>query len=199
MILAAAGAFVARAQVPQPPYALFEQSTLTASGNTINAIQVPVVLGSGIIVYLNLSMQFAVDSTGNLTVASGYPQVSVAPILLTGSFVAGKYAESGTTSVINVTGPGVLDGGVTQWNFSGFCSGYWYTGPIASNPLAARLKSASITSTAWSYGIGTCFNRGNFLIGVSQVGNSLTFVNLTDSSGIDKNLPLGQIIWTLAP
>lgn len=199
VILAAGGAFVARAQAPQPPYALFERSTLTASGNTINAIQVPVVLASGIIVYLNLSMQFVVDSTGNLTLASGYPQVSQSPILLTGTFVAGKYLESGNNSVINVTGPGVLDGGVTQWNFAGVCSGYWYAGPIASNPLAARLNRANITSTAWSYGIGDCFNRNNYLIGVSQVGNTLTILSFTNSSAIDTNLPVAQITFTLAP
>ena len=29
----------------------------------------------------------------------------------------------------------------------------WYTGPIASNPLAARLKKAGITSSFYSYGI----------------------------------------------
>ena len=205
-ILAAGWVLVARAQAQQPPYTLFERSTLTASGNTINAIQVPVVLMSGITIYLNLSMQFVVDSTGNLTLAPGYPQVSLAPILLTGSFVAGKYAGlSGL--LMNVTGPGVLDGGVTQWSLLGQncnSSGTWYAGPIASNPLAARLKSASITSTAWSYGIGYPCNSGgswfsNGLIGVSQVGNTLNFVNFVDSAGHDTNTPQAQITYTLAP
>src|ERR1035441_5800840 len=154
MILAVGGVLAPRAQAQQPPYALFERSTLTASGNTINAIQVPVVLASGITVYLNLSLQFLVDSTGNLTLASGYPQVTPSPILLTGSFVAGKYVGY-SSFTLNVTGPGVLDGGVTQWNGVGTCgqTGSWYAGSIASNPLAARLNLAKITSTAWSYGI----------------------------------------------
>jgi len=209
--LAVAWVFVAHAQAQQPPYALFERSTLTASGNTISAIQVPVVLGSGITVYLNLSMQFAVDSTGNLTLAPGYPQVSLAPILLTGSFVAGRYRASGGMS-FNVTGPGVLDGGVTQWSLGNAtdcsASGTWYAGPIASNPLAARLRSAGITSTAWSYGIGSSVGGcsfigpnpwpGNGLIGVSQVGNTLTFVSFT-SNAADTNLPVAQITSTLAP
>ena len=203
MILAAGGVLAPRAQAQQPPYALFERSTLTASGNTINAIQVPVVLSSGITVYLNLSLQFLVDSSGNLTLASGYPQVTPSPILLTGAFVAGKYAEPDTDKyTLNVAGPGVLDGGITQWTGVGSC-GYtatWYTGPIASNPLAARLKSAGITSTAWSYGVGnvcSLFGNTNSLIGVSQVGNTLTFVSFTQNG--DLNLPVSQVTYTLAP
>jgi hypothetical protein len=203
MMLAVGGVLAPRAQAQQPPYALFERSTLTASGNTINAIQVPVVLASGITVYLNLSLQFLVDSTGNLTLASGYPQVTPSPILLTGSFVAGKYAEPDTSKyTLNVAGPGVLDGGVTQWTGAGSCgfTATWYTGPIASNPLAARLNKAGITSTAWSYGVGlVCGFSGstNSLIGVSQVGNTLTFVSFTN--GADFNLPVGQITYTLVP
>jgi hypothetical protein len=204
MILAAGGVLAPRAQAQQPPYALFERSTLTASGNTINAIQVPVVLSSGITVYLNLSLQFLVDSTGNLTLASGYPQVTPSPILLTGSFVAGKYAEPDANKyTLSVAGPGVLDGGVTQWTGVGSC-GYtatWYTGPIASNPLAARISKAGITSTAWSYGVGTVcsLSGGNIvLIGVSQVGNTLTFVSF-GNGGADTNLPVGQVTYTLVP
>ena len=167
-----------------------------------NAIQVPVVLASGITVYLNLSLQFTVDSTGNLTLAPGYPQVTPSPILLTGSFVAGKYAGGYGSYTLNVTGPGVLDGGVTQWNNVGSCgqAGSWYAGPIASNPLAARLKSAGITSTAWSYGVGnvcSLFGNTNSLIGVSQVGNTLTFVSFTQNG--DLNLPVSQVTYTLAP
>jgi hypothetical protein len=203
MILAAGGVLAPRAQAQQPPYALFERSTLTASGNTINAIQVPVVLASGITVYLNLSLQFLVDSTGNLTLASGYPQVTPSPILLTGSFVAGKYVGY-SSSTLNVTGPGVLDGGVTQWTSVGSCgqTGSWYAGPIASNPLAARLNLAKITSTAWSYGIGSVCGLGNAptsLIGVSQVGNTLTFVSFTVNGRDDTNLPVDQIVYTLVP
>jgi hypothetical protein len=210
MILAAGGVLAPRAQAQQPPYALFERSTLTASGNTINAIQVPVVLASGITVYLNLSLQFLVDSTGNLTLASGYPQVTPSPILLTGSFVAGKYVTPGTSSTVNVAGPGVLDGGITQWTGVGTCGSTvtWYAGPIASNPYAARITKAGITSTAWSYGIGAVCNLSGSvspdLIGVSQVGNTLTFVDFTlggfgNNASTDANLPRGQIVYTLAP
>ena len=38
-VLLAAGLFVANAQAPQPPYALFQYSSLTGSGNTITATQ----------------------------------------------------------------------------------------------------------------------------------------------------------------
>ena len=63
-------------------------------------------------------------------------------------------------------------------------SATWYVGPIANSPLAARLKAAGITSTAWSYGVTggeACYNNwpDNTLIGLSQTGNKLTIVSFT--------------------
>lgn len=86
-------------------------------------------------------------------------------------------------------------------------SATWYVGPIASNPLAARLNKVGITSTAWSYGVigasNNCGGRwasGN-LIGVSQVGDTVTIVSLTDGGygGRDYSTPLDQITYTLVP
>src|ERR1017187_2700037 len=87
--LIAACAAVASAQTP--PYALFQQATLTGSGNTINATQVPVVTASGLTLYLNLSLQFNVDNNGNFTISSGFPQTTSAPSPITNGFRAGRY------------------------------------------------------------------------------------------------------------
>lgn len=218
---------VARAQ-PQPPYALFQFSTLTGSGTTITATQVPVVIGSGITVYVNLTMQFNVDANGSMTLAPGYPQVVAAPILLSSSFLAGKYV--GPSSILGgkvtatVSGPGVSDGGASVWSLNATSSdpctypssATWYTGPIVSSPVAARLTKAGITSTAWSYGVGggpgyfvTCASGSGFskyfwgpgtLIGVSQSGNAITIASFTDAAaGVDRNAPVDQITFTLAP
>ena len=84
---------------PQPPYALFEQSTLTGSGNTIKATQLPVVVSPGVVVYLNLTIQFNVDANGNLTLSAGFPQAVTAPPLTTASFTAGRYV--GPTTILS--------------------------------------------------------------------------------------------------
>lgn len=211
---------VASAQGPAPPYALFDQAILTGSGNTITATQIPVVTGSGAVVYLNAKLQFNVDSSGNLTIASGYPQVSQAPTLLTSGFKAGTYVGpsnvAGGKAIITVTGPGVTDGGATMWSLSSAAgassstypiTGTWYVGPIANNPNAARLSKAGITSTAFSYGtvggavtgVNQCSWSDNGLIGASQVGNTLTLVAFSGSGCSDSSTPLDQITYTLMP
>src|SRR5207247_9518152 len=47
MAFTAVGAVVARAQTQNPPYSLFQYSTLTSSGNTITAGRVPLVTAAG--------------------------------------------------------------------------------------------------------------------------------------------------------
>ncbi len=202
------------ATAPVPPYALFEYSTLTGSGNTITATWVPVVNSAGNTSYKNVTLLFDVDASGNLTIAPGYPKVIQTPPPLVTSFRAGKYVGPGDNStwVVNVSGPGITTGGATEWSlaaapgnnyYSYPMSATWYKGPIASNPLAARLKAAGITSTAWSYGIAgsTCGCSQwltDTLIGVSQTGNALTIVSFTSNS-IDHSQPVDQITYTLAP
>ncbi len=214
-----AAVFVARAQTPQPPYALLEYSTLTGSGNRITATQIPVVTASGVTVYLNATLQFDVDSNGNLTLSPGFPQLSAAPTILASSFKAGRYVGPSTIAngraFITVAGPGVSDGGATQWSLSTTTgsdpgtyprTATWYVGPIASNPYAARLKNAGVTSTAWSYGVSNSPCRENTfctnsLIGVSQIGNTITIVSFSGGSNgaLDYVTPTDQITYTLAP
>jgi hypothetical protein len=203
------------AAVAAPPYSLFEFSTLTGSGNTITATLVPVVTSTGAIVYKDVILQFNADAGGNLTLASGFPKVGPSPTPLTSSFKAGRYVGPSTIlggkAIINVSGPGVTNGGATEWTLSAGggadpytypASATWYVGPIASSPLAARLKAAGITSTAWYYGVASAPAYANWykdtLIGVSQVGNALTIVSFS-TWGVDSSLPLDQITYTLAP
>src|ERR1017187_310763 len=68
----AASAVAAHAQTP--PYVLFQNSTITSSGATINATFLPVVLSTGTI-YENVTIQFDVAADGTLTIPPGYPQV----------------------------------------------------------------------------------------------------------------------------
>lgn len=199
---------------PPPPYALFQYSTLTGSGNAITATWVPVVTAKGT-VYKNLTLLFNVDSSGNLTVASGYPHVAPVTPVIVSAFKAGKYAGPSTIysgeMLITVSGPGITSDGATEWSLSATSgavgctypdSATWYVGSLANSPLAARLKKAGITSTAWSYGVGgaECSPGGNWyhdsLLGFSQIGNKLTIVSFTNSSG-DHNEPVDMIPYTL--
>lgn len=146
---------------PVPPYALMQNATISGSGNAINASFIPVITANGTTIYQNLVLQFDVDQYGNLTIAAGYPQFFTPPTPITSSFVAGTYDTPEDVNVkIIISGPGVTDGGATEWTLASDGgepypeNAMWYVGPLASNPLYARIQAAGITSTAYSYGIG---------------------------------------------
>jgi hypothetical protein len=206
---------VASASTTAPPYSLFQNATLTGTGNTVTATWLPVVTTKGT-TYKNVTIQFNVDALGNLTIAPGYPQVAVDPPIIVSAFKAGKYVGpsnvySGEMS-LNIDGPGVTVGGATEWTLAGAPGAFvytypesatWYVGAIASSPLAARLKAAGITSTAWTYGVGGGGYGGAYwyndsLLGFSQVGKTITIVSFTHS-GADKAEPVDQITYTLVP
>ena len=214
----AAGVLVVHAQAPTPPYALFQYASLTGTGNTITATQIPVVTTTGVTVYENLTLQFNVDANGNLTIATGYPQAIPSPTLLTSGFKPGTYVgPSGVLAgkaLIVVSGPGVTDGGATEWSLSAAAgadpctyplSANWYVGSIANNPYASRIQAAKITSTAFSYGVGNATNCNatsfdwfnNVLVGVSQVGNTITISSFSNNNSSDFATPQAQITYTL--
>ena len=177
-------------------------------------MRVPVVVAPGTTVYKDITLQFDVDSGGNVTLSGGYPMIVDSQAFLVLSIQPGLYATPKTIlngkGIITITGPGVMDGGVTAFTINAGANadgctypstGTFYVGPIANNPLAARLQKAGITSTAWSYGIGycTCGSNAwgnNSIIGVSQVGNTITIASFT-WVGTDKNLPADQVTYTL--
>ena len=209
---------MAQSSTPGPQ---FQYASLTGSGNTITLTRVPVTTSSGSVVYQDIVLQFDNDGNGNLSLTAGFPTISASPNLLVSSFQGGQYA--GPTTVLNgqalitVNGPGVVSGGSTAWSHSATsgansctypASATWYVGSIDNNPMSARLAKAKITSTAWSYGIsggglpsscgvGLSFLWGNgAIIGVSQVGNSITFASFTNNS-FDQASPVDQITYTL--
>ena len=227
--LIAGGMIVARAQTQGGPYSLFQFATLTGSGNTITATRIPVVNGAGKTSYKDMTIQFDVDSDGNLLPSSGFPQLFDAPALLVSSFKAGAYIGPGSVlggkTPVYVDGPGLTDSGATTWSLTTGAgadkctypgSATWYVGPIDAGPMAPRLKKAGITSTAWSYGVGssgssylkTCsdgslfpssaWNDSGILIGVSQSGNPVTIASFT-SNGSDYSSPQGQVTFRLVP
>jgi len=209
--------------VAQPaPGPKFQYASLTGAGNTIVVSRAPVVTASGQTIYQDITLQFDTDADGNLTVTTGSPTVTPSPSLLISSFQAGKYTgprtvASGKAS-ISVSGPGVAPGGSNVWSSntngdSDSCtypaSATWYVGPIENNSLLSRMQKIGITSTAWTYGVmgsgiaSSCgsqfFNWGNgAIVGVSQVGNTITFASFTRNS-FDSASPVDQITYTLVP
>jgi hypothetical protein len=224
---------VADAQTQAPPQTLFQYATVTGAGNTMTATRVPVTTHTGKTIYKNVTVRFDVDEDGNLALAADHPQVVDAPDLLVSSFKAGSYVGPGTIlagkTPAFVDGPGALPGGASSWSFSSApgadscaypSSATWYVGPITSNPLAARLAKANITSTAWSYGVasgpydedrctnGAFFRNQNWpagtLVGVSQSGNAITFASFSHTSCkgcsyYDSSAPGDQITYRIAP
>ncbi len=189
-----------------PPYAEFQNSTLTGSGNTISASSLPVVTAGGIL-YFDVVVQFDVDANGNLTVSAGYPQYTKSPQVRVDHFKAGTYlGPDDSTELITVSGPGIGQGGSTVWSLgpatgaTGCLYPYtatWYVvKKLSDSPLAARLKAAGITNTNLSYGIGGA-NCGNqywetgSLLGFDQTGGSITISSFTvgGNNGTDYNVP----------
>ncbi|HEY7391146.1 MAG TPA: hypothetical protein VH640_21700 [Bryobacteraceae bacterium] len=202
--------FEALASAASVPYSLFQYATLTGSSNTVTATFVPIVTAGGTS-YANITLAFNVSASGALTIASLQQTPALAPIV--SSFRAGKYcAPVASTACIVASGPGETSGGTTEWALAqaagawGYTypqSATWYVGPLASSPLAPRLAAAKITSTDYSYGtVGAEYwsENGtwlyNTLIGLSQIGNTLTIVSFT-KAGLDQNTPVDQITYSL--
>jgi len=211
------GAMTSVAQSQPAP--VFQNATLTGSGNTITASRVPVVLSASLIVYVDVTLQFTSDSNGNLTLATGFPQFAPSAALVTGGFKAGTYLGPNTlfkgNGLISVSGPAVLDAGATLWSLTTapgtdpslyLASANWYAGPIASNPYATRISAAKITSTAYSYGVVTggpncatpwCSGSDGNLIGVIQTGNMLSIATFSYNGASDQNTPYAILTFTL--
>ena len=197
------------------PTAQLQQSVLTGSTNMITASWIPITTGSGATIYANVTIQFNVDASGNMTIANGVLKQVSAPAALTSAFRPGRYVAPGPMfngkGTINVSGPGITLGGATLWTLAATSDAYWstypsnatwYTGSIDANPLSARIRKAGITSPFYSYGaLGTQTVSGgwvtNALIGVSQGGNTITILNFTDSYNIDHAIPVDQITFTV--
>jgi hypothetical protein len=190
------------------PRAELENSVITSTTNTVNAVRVPVLNSEGVVSYDDITFTVEVNDDGVVTFGPT-SVITSAPIIQTDHFVPGTYAGPGGSPTIAVTGPGVVSGGATEWSSaqsgttcSAPGSATWYVGPISDNPLYSRLKKAGISSTAYSYGIlgtycgGPAWWFGGSILGFSQTGKSLTIVSFT-YDGTDQSTPGAQITYTM--
>lgn len=197
------------AQPAVTPYAMFQASTLTGSGNTISAYHLPVVRADGKTVYWNFTMQFDVAADGTLTVTPDYPQTVTFPESIVDGYVAGTYSAD-KVGTFAVTGPSAsLAGGPTVWSLLGSVCAYPFNGTwydvgtsIKSNPIYARLQKAGIKSTAYaqfgvSNSVASC-GGPNVLTGFSQVNNTLVIGIYTDKNGVDHSTSVSTQTYTLS-
>jgi hypothetical protein len=197
------------AQTDTTPSALFQYSAITGTTSVINVSRAPVTNSKGKVAYWDMTLTFNVNSSGTPTLLDA--SISPSPVLLVGSFKPGTYTASADPEfTITASGPGVAGGGTTVWSISSTTTvcglpstAQWWTGPIANNPLAKRIEAAKITSTEFAYGAvgtnGDCwpFYNQTDLIGVSQVGNTLTFTDFTNADHKDQSTPQGQAVFIL--
>jgi hypothetical protein len=231
-VFAAARAVVARAQTdeatsPQPatttPQAKFQYSALTGSVDAMLATRVPVLDSAGNVHYWDVTVLFDVDSKGNLTLASTYPHFVKSLPLLVSTFKAGNYEGPSTIlggkALITVSGPGVAPGGATEWSLAASTganpctypsSATWYVGPLSSNPWAARITKAGISTSDYqdySWGVGgsqdncttTYYDwEPNTLMAFGQINGTLTILSFT-ASGSDYSTSRDQITYRPIP
>ncbi len=193
-----------------PGTAYLQNATIVGSTNSLSITRLPVTAG-GKTYYWDILLPFDVDTAGN--VSTGMLTAEHSPNLISSAFESGTYHTPSTVfsgkGLITVTGPGVWNGVYTEWTI-GAASGangctypataVFYVSSLSGNPIYARLKKAGISSTAWSYGVGTssCYNTwpGNGIIGVSQVGKTLTIASFSYGS-TDYSTPVDTITYSL--
>ena len=186
------------AAVAQSVYA--QDATVTANATTVSGQYLPVVSSTGTASYFNFTTTIAVDASGNPSATTVF---SPSPKLLFDGLQVGKYMDDGYNATLS--GPGIGPSGTTEWSWSGdynLGSAAFYVGPIAKNPLAARIKKAGITYTGYTYGIsgggGTNW-ASNCLVGIAQTGNALTLVSFSNSGCTqDYPMPQAQMSWQLS-
>ena len=213
-VLVAVSTLAVRAQTSGTPSILFQDAGVATSTNTIDVTRVPVVNSKGTITYYDISLVFEQSGSGEPVLVSGSPVVATSAKPNSANFIAGTYiAPTGmfdNNGIITVSGPSALAGGGTEWTLTLPSGAYgetypnsavWYVEPIASNPLAARIQKAGLTSTQYSYGVGNTFTDHwyeNSLLGFSQSGNSLTITDFTNlGNDVDQSTSADQITYIL--
>jgi hypothetical protein len=205
------------------PYAEFQNATLTATTNTINVTNLPVVTSDGTIVYYNVTIPFTVTSNANEPLTAGSITSVQAPRATVSNFMAGIYGgPDNSTELVNVSSPGATQGGGTEWSLSpatgasgclepGTAS--WFVGTLTSKTdptLYTRVTKAGIVpgSNSLFFGTGTQIGVGascgqsawdypSALLGFAQTGNQITIYSFTDFNGGDHNFSQAQKTYCL--
>jgi hypothetical protein len=181
----------ASAALAATPAAFFNNASVIGLNKMIATTHVRIQTGAGTIIYKDVTIQL---SATNIR--------------------AGIYTDSLNAAFgVQVSGPAIIPGGggEGQWSITAAAGlscdasapSTFYTGPslaLANSKLAARVKTAGITATQYSFGEldqNGCQNDGNWyngaLIGVTAVGNQLQVSSFTHLTGADSSAPVETI------
>jgi hypothetical protein len=195
------------------PKIFLESSVIKGAGGIVEIRRVPVQDSVGAIKYLDISLSFDVNNSGEISLSPGSPQITPSPKLKVGEFKQGVYVGTIKSVLYDVGSPGVAPGGRAAGSIN-FRSGTgvgstefchlnisWITGPIQGHPNEAALTAAGITSTALSWGTAgvvekRCYpgwESGN-IVGAIQTGDQLSIHNF----GKD-NVEDSVLVFTLCP
>ena len=204
-----------------------QDATITGAGDTVTTSRIPVQTSTGSIIYYDVTTVYGVTSKGVLSILS--TTIKPSPNLIISNFQPGTYTAPGTFDwTERLSGPGVASGGATAWSFSVTggsnkncgvpTTATWYTGPVSGNPYYARIKAASIVTTAYGgFGIaGQQYENCSFggshvlshefgiadgvpaLLGAVQTGGSLAISSFTDTNGKDHKSAVNALTFTLS-
>ncbi len=197
------------------PTSYLQNGAIVGTGQTITISRLPVRLGNGALAYKDVTIQLDVSANGTLTYADTRPLETNSPNPLVSGIKNGVYGDSANTNVqFSITGPGVMTGGNGEYSITrtgAYCAvaqpGVFYSGPVGTTPIGARVKAAGINTGQYRLGVvgqeacGLSFNYANFpshgLIGLAQVGTTLVVSSFTDSSGKDYPTPVNQVNYVL--
>jgi hypothetical protein len=190
-------------RVEAQPRALLQLGTPQGLGNNLGITRIPVLDGSGVVKYYDVTIAFSVDSAGRLTINPSATKIALSPNLAVGAFVPGVYngGPSGcehTVGAPGIAGGGRIAGSIADSNcglFSLIFNASWVSGPITGHPNEAVLRAAGISFQGYSWGILGDVGQDwqNFgwspgdIVGVIQAGKQLIIHNFGNDNKEDTS------------
>jgi len=181
-----------------------EGAIISASGDTVKFLDVPAGEGRAGTVndagfkYFDIECRLSLTTDGSVRVDNAVATPSAHLPERTEHFISGTYGMSNVE--IAVTGPAMSVAGRFVWNFSGYISGSWTTGPVEGHPQLKLLllPMDAVLPGGYSYGYDSSGN----LIAVQQAGDQITISWL--KPGMDKDHPHiygidHAYVWKLRP
>lgn len=183
----------------------FDDSTVSASGQQMTVTRLPVRKPDGTVVYRDVTLNFVVNSAGQVVVKSSKTINSPPQIVFNGKFEAGKYyLAAKKEKVFDVVGPQIGVAGRAMWSIrlNGATVVRIYPGPVKGHPYEAEIKQSGVKSDL-AYGVtdddfGSGFNDSHnippdSLIGAQYGNGEITISDFGPLTGL-TNRPLGTVV-----
>jgi len=183
----------------------FDDSTVSASGQQMTVTRLPVRKPDGTVVYRDVTLNFVVNSAGQVVVKSSKTINSPPQIVFNGKFEAGKYYLTAMKdNVYDIVGPQIGVAGRAMWSIrlDGVTVVRIYPGPVKGHPYEAEIKKSGVKSdlaygvTEDNFGSGFSISHNippNSLIG-AQYGNGEITISDFGTLANPTSRPRGTIV-----